>query len=656
MNSMYQAGKALILSVNFLKVSCIVFIFSVLAVELRAQDEEDTGPRRGSSIYDDSDSSKQIYGPRTSRFFLEEDVFMNRLRYYPIDTVIRNFHRFNDVQRNANLYQDLGNIGTAIHPIYYTVPDVIGVTSGFSVFDVYWDREMIRHYDTKSPYSNMHVILGGRGRSITRATYSRNINPQWNFGFTYRGLFIDKQVGRQGKGDRNARSHYYDFHTAYETKDSTYRVFFNFRRNNHLVVESGGVHVVDSTVIRNFFDQNAQPFLLEAMSRELRMNIHLYHQYKVGDALQVYHKLDRYRQGSRFTDRPSAEPDWFFDFVEIDSDTTNDYVKFRTLRNEVGIKGNLLKLFYNGYVALRDYRITYNQDTVGINLNRRGTESYLGGRMALRLDSLVEVTGWVEVMETGNYRIEGGIRSRWFDAALKQVQYEPSFLSQRYRGAHDLWLNNFSSINVTQLSGSLHYRSSVLAVSPGLTFTRLGNYVFYKDISVEGAEGTRQDVMPVQSPGEQVIFSPMLRASVKFFRHVRLSGFGIYSRLLEQSDDAIQQPELFINGQLAYENIFFNGNLDLHTGVDVHWKSDYYAPAYDVPIRQFYVQQGENKIITRAFPIIDVFVNAKIKRARIFFKYNNLLQAFTKEGYFPTPSYIGQQNSIDFGFDWSFYD
>src|SRR5690606_32332295 len=95
MNSMYQAGKALILSVKFLKVSCILFVLSVLTVELRAQDEEeDTGPRRGSSIYDDSDSSKQIYGPRTSRFFLEEDVFMNRLRYYPIDTIIRNFHRF----------------------------------------------------------------------------------------------------------------------------------------------------------------------------------------------------------------------------------------------------------------------------------------------------------------------------------------------------------------------------------------------------------------------------------------------------------------------------------------------------------------------------------------------------------------------------------
>ena len=99
-------------------------------------------------------------------------------------TISRDFHRFNDVQRNENLYQDLGVIGTSIRPIYYDVPDQIGVSSGYDIFNVYWDREQIKYWDTKSPYSNMHVIIGGRGRSITRATYSRNISPRWNFGLT----------------------------------------------------------------------------------------------------------------------------------------------------------------------------------------------------------------------------------------------------------------------------------------------------------------------------------------------------------------------------------------------------------------------------------------------------------------------------------------
>jgi hypothetical protein len=55
-------------------------------------------------------------------------------------------------------------------------------------------------------------------------------------------------------------------------------------------------------------------------------------------------------------------------------------------------------------------------------------------------------------------------------------------------------------------------------------------------------------------------------------------------------------------------------------------------------------------------PIVDIFFSARIKRGRIFFKYHNLLQAFTKEGYMLTPRYPGQRNVVDFGFDWSFYD
>lgn len=681
----------------------LLLIAGLGTITVLAQEEE---VRRGSRIIDDT--TKQIYGPRTSRYYSEEDVFMNRNVLHRVDTSIRNFHRFNDVQRNDNLYQDLGVIGTAIRPIYYQLPEQIGVTSGFNSFDVYWNREEIRYWDTKSPYSNMHVILGGRGRSITRATYSRNINPRWNFGLTYRGMFIDKQISRRAKGDRNVRGQYYHFFTTYQSKDSTYRIFANFRRGNHEVGESGGVRndVPANFTYKDYFTIDAQPYLTEAINQELRMNIHLYHQYRIGSGLQVYHQLDRYRQSNRFTDRPSAEPD--FDFVEIDSALTNDGAKFVSLRNEAGIKGSLSKLFYNGYFALRDYTMTYRNDTIfqgeTISNNRiRGTESYVGGRISLNIDSLLDVVGWAELLlPDGNYRIQGTIKSKWLDATLTQMQYEPTFMQQFYRGAHDYWNNyfvpeesRFSSINVTRLSGSVHYRSKVFTFSPGLTFTRIGNYVYFKRVisPIAGDPGFPDsnpldtDVLPIQSKGENVIASPHVRAELVLLRHVFLRGNAIYTRVVQESEgNPFELPELFVNGQLSYENIFFNGNLDMHAGVDIHWKSAYYALAYDVPTSQFYIQgdpgvagfngtggrnysgvftaggAAEGRFLTPALPnqpnlpVVDVFFNAKIKRGRIFFKYNNLFQAITGNGYFPTPLYPGQRNTLDFGFDWSFYD
>lgn len=656
-----------------------------------AQNDDDA-PRRGSRVIDDT--TKQIYGPRTSRYYFEEDVFLNREIYHQVDTAIRNFHRFNDVQRNDNLYQDLGIIGTSIRPIYYVAPQNIGVSSGFNSLDVYWDREEVKYWDTKSPYTNMYVILGGRGRSITRATYSRNINPRWNFGITYRGIFIDKQIARQGKGDRNTRGHYYDFYTAYQSKDSTYRLFANFRRMSHENAEFGGVrnNIFDPFTYADYFATDAQPWLTGANTRDLRMNIHLFHQYKVGSALQVYHKLDRYRQGNRFTDRPGSGPK--FDYVEIDSAVTNDRTKFVTFRNEFGVKGSLAKLFYNGYYAIRDYSMTYQYDTLyqgqsGLNV-RKGTESYVGGRVALKLDSLVDVVGWAELLlPRGNYRIEGTIKSEWFDATVRQLQYAPTFLQQYYRASRDFWINDFSNTNATQLEGALHYRSKTFTVSPGATLTRVGNHVFFKRVSpgprlnfYPKTNVDSTDVMPVQDAGENVIFSPNVKASLTLWKHVHIGGNVIYTRILEEtSEKAFQIPELFVNGQISYANIFFNGNFDMHGGIDIHWKSSYYAYAYDIPTQQFYHQGeaslagfndlgGQNfgagaddgRFLTPALPgaknlpIVDVFLNAKIKRGRVFFKYNNIFQAITGEGYFATPMYPGQRNTFDFGFDWSFYD
>src|SRR5688500_15972246 len=65
--------------------------------------------RQGSRIIDDT--TKQIYGPNTSRYFYETEVFYKREILHPIDTLIKNFQRWNYVQRYNNLYQDLGNIG-----------------------------------------------------------------------------------------------------------------------------------------------------------------------------------------------------------------------------------------------------------------------------------------------------------------------------------------------------------------------------------------------------------------------------------------------------------------------------------------------------------------------------------------------------------------
>lgn len=647
------------------KFICIGTLLCALGILLlsgiaEAQDETQTR-RRGSKIIDDS--TKQVYGPKTSKYYYEKDVYLNRISLHSIDTAIRDFHQFTYVQRGENKYQDLGNIGTAIRPIFFKMPEQIGATSGFSSFDMYWDVEQMKIYDTKSPYANMHVMLGGKGRSMTRVRFSRNINPRWNFGFTYRALLIDKQIQRQSKGDRNVRSTYYDLFTSYLSKDSSYRVIASFRRNNYDVDENGGVRIVNDQTWtdESYFSPNAQPNLLNAARNDLRMNIRIYQQYEIARPLQVYNIFERYRQGTEFTDVPSTEPENYYDYTDKSifinpTDTTQGLSKFRVIRDEVGIKGNLLKLFYQGYYAARWYD-NYNLYTGRI----KDFEHYLGGRMSLRLDSLGELSGWAELQDNGNYRIEGELKSKWFEASLKQMQYSVPLVYMLYRGPHDNWDNtgdtdsgnSFDAINATQLSGYVHYTSRRLSVSPGVTLTRAGNYVFMKQIAEKVPGENIQTVLPIQSTGEQFIASPEVKFSLTMLKHVHFRGNVIYTELLASNDDAIQIPKLFINAQLAYENIHYNGNLDIQTGLQFHYQSDYDALGYDVPMGLYYVQKTN---VVKGFPLVDVFVSARIKKGKVFFKYNNIMQAFTKEGYFLTYGYPGQRNILDFGFDWSFYD
>jgi hypothetical protein len=617
----------------------------VLALPSFAQEDE-PAPRKGSKIIDDS--TKNIYGPNTSRYYFEEDFFANRNAIHFIDTARWNFHRFSYVQRYDNFYQDLGNIGTAIRPVYNQGSERIGTTSGFDSYDLYWNSETIRYYDTKSPYSNMKVILGGKGRSVTRVTFSRNITPRWNFGFNYRALLIDKQVQRQGKGDRNVRSTYHDFYSVYHTKDSAYSIFLNYRKNYHQADEYGGVLVnQDDFSYSDFFEDNAQPTLTEAESNDTRSNYHLFHQYRLGSGLQLYHKGDFYKQRNRFKDDDPGND--FYDAIVVDSATTHDEVNFKTFRNEVGVKGNLLKLFYNGYAAWRNYSMDYKyfyEDE--FYLDTSDDEFYVGGSIELQVDSLIEVKGKAEWMLDERYQVQGSIRTKWFEAAAKRSVSTPTFLQQAYRGSHDVWLNTFTNVEATEVKGSLIYQSEKVSVYPGVRFSTFRKYIFFKEDL-----NNIQHVLPVQASGYQTWVSPELNFSFTFAKHINLTVQGLYTRILENSENAIQVPEMFVNSQLSYSNIWFKGNLDFQVGIDAHWKSVYYAHGYDPVIQQFYVQQNFRNPST---PIVDVFLNAKIRRARIFVKYNNVLMLFNNYGNIPTPYYPGIKNLLDFGFDWSFYD
>jgi hypothetical protein len=428
-------------------------------------------------------------------------------------------------------------------------------------------------------------------------------------------------------------------------------VLFNYRRIRHRVFENGGIEVIapDSTYA-SLFDPNVRPKLTEALSVEQRNQFHLFHEYRFGD-FQVYHSGDLGKQHNLYRENLSVDPVEYYDHNEMDSSLVKDSVHFSTFTNEFGLKGRTGKIFYNGYYKVRSYQVNYKylkSDT--LSFPSRGVEQYLGGRIEFNYDSLTRIQGWAELLNTGQHRIEGELRSPWLDADIKRLLSKPGFIQNAYRGRFDYWNYNFKDVQTTQASAHLKISVGPVSVSPGFTYTLLKNYIYFQQGEFDG---TDQTVLPVQSSGIQQLVSPEFTMDLRFFRYVHLRPQVIYSRLLQNDDNALRIPELFVNGQLAFEHYLFKKNLQVQIGVDAHWNSAYTPLAYDPAIQQFYVQ---NSVVAPSFLLTDVFLNGKVKRGRFFVKYHNLVQAFTKQGYLPTPGYPGQPNVFDLGFELLLFD
>jgi hypothetical protein len=248
------------------------------------------------------DSTKVIYGPTSTKYFLEEDVFNNRKRLYNIDTMMNGIHNFNFVQRHKNLYQDLGNIGTAIRPIFYKAPEQIGTLLGYDAFSLYtFKPSQVRYYNTKSPFSNIIYVPAGNDQDLLQFELSRNIDSLWNVGINVQRIAANKQlIDKTTTGDNTAISHW-DFmiHSNYQTKNKKYSLLTYLNLSDHNSNDQGGV-VLDNNVnasrIYTYSEMlglsGNRPLLTNASTRDKSYNLHIYHEYVGYKAFQIYQVID----------------------------------------------------------------------------------------------------------------------------------------------------------------------------------------------------------------------------------------------------------------------------------------------------------------------------------------------------------------------------
>jgi hypothetical protein len=597
------------------------------------------------------DSTKMVYGPKTSLYYYEKFVKNNTFKKLELDTSLTGFHNYEPVANTWYKYQDLGNLGTAARPVFYKVPVQIGRTSGFHAYDLYHNSpDSIKYYDTKSPHTKIEAFFGGGNRNKLDVGFTRNIKPNWNVGIAYHTIRATKTLNPTTRDDHNVVNDSYEIHTNYKSENGKYFLLANITRMKHKVDEQGGIIPPDVDTTSLYFTyEDAKVWLSNSQAVDLRQNYHLYHEYELLKGWQAYHVFDKAKQAVTFVaDLETSDAD-FFNENRYNSDnedhpysieeTTNNHSHFSEWKNEVGFKGDFGPVYYNAFLKFRTGRMASRF----FSSNNSFNELSLGGALRGEINEnwIFEAEG--EYLIPDGYRIKGLFKSPFLDVSYTKALYKPNMMQQRYNGNHYRWDNDFSSTGVDQIKGTLKGDFKNYRIRPNITINRINNYIFYN-----------QGMVPEQISSEAFMVIPGLESHLVFAGKFHWQSEAYYTLITGEAADKFRIPELFVNTRIFFDGPLFDENVYVQLGIEGRYRSDNYAPAYMPATQQFYLQDSFN---VYAYPVADAFLNLRINRTRVLFRYNHLNAGqMSNDGYFVTPDFTGLKGALDLGISWYFFD
>ncbi len=593
------------------------------------------------------DSTRQVYGPSSTGYILESDVFKNRKITYHPDTLIHRFYKTDMLSASGWMYQDLGNTGTASKSILFMPNESIFTETGFQAFSLYAPRlNEVKYFNTKSPFTNMGYVQGFKGNSQLIFTHSQNVNSRLNFALNVNRINASKQFNASTREDKLIDHWNYHVSSNYTGKKEKYTLLAVFYHLNHLQHEQGGVSNADS-LMKNYrlidsdYNLTYNERLSGVTSSERWNNLHLYQQYKLANGFQAFHVFDMERKKYFYNDNLFQQNRLSGIYTDTTStaDTLRQYMFLRSFTNKLGIKGRLKGFDYQAYVIHRLYDFYDRSSNISSKANTPD-EIFLGAQAAFYLnDSSKYILAEAEIGPSA-YKIDGELHYNDFIVRLRSSSYPPGLIYREFRSEAMQWDNSFSNPLYLHLAGEYLVNVGRMRLKPSFRYTNLTRYLYFD-----------RNALPAQSlSGINFIDAGFeLGYSGRVFS---LSNQLFINKKLSDKDDVLRMPAITNNTNVMFK-IRYAKVLDIYAGLDIYYKSAYKADAYMPLTRQFYLQD-DYKIWNYA--IVDPFLMFQIKRVRLAFKYSNAGHGLIRNGYFTTPYYLGMRSSFFLKVEWPLFD
>lgn len=612
------------------------------------------GSGSSKSIIDDS--TKVIYGPHTALHYFENDILNNRDSVrYRVDTLLKNFQRWSPIDRSWGTLVDLGNTGTASRNLFFKPREEIGTQLGMRAYDTYAiDANEVQYIDTKSQYTDLTFVNGGKKTTLGRFGYSQNIHARWNFGFRGQRLTSTKQYGAYSTINSESllgQNWTALIHTSYHSENKKYSLLAHYRHLNQKVREQGGV-IVTSPDNPYPYDGTAK-ISNDANSWERRHAFRLYQQYRLANGFQLFQQAEYQSVINRYTDKDIAigVEKGIYPTPIYNPDTTRQDIYSKVFDNKIGIKGQYKEFNYRAYLRNRLYGVK------SLSQPSEDAETlFTTYRTRLKFDNILGLWLGYYLKDSSNYltaegalnlvnaeySIKGDLHTKWGKVGIQSISTEPDILAQRYVGNHFSWQNNFSPTNVVTMYGQLPLKTASAVFTPEIQIHQINNFVYYDTIA-----------LPRQ-----------LNEGFRLYRigattDIQLNRWNFQARgfvTLNENGEVIRIPKFFGSGQVTFDFVYAKV-LFIQLGMSAIYRSAYLADAYMPLTQQFHLQ---NTSTLQARAVVDAFANVRIKRVRLFFKMSYLNQGSADglfpQGYYITPGYIGAGRAFSFGVNWPLFD
>lgn len=577
-------------------------------------------------------------------------------------------YKFNYLRKDRYGLLPFANTGQTYNTLIYhfdntaTTPGSVAQARHFNYMGV----DEIKYYYLPTPVTDLFYRSAFQQGQLLDATFSMNTSQRINFSVGYKGL---RSLGKYV----NSLTSTGNFRAAasYRTKNDRYHIKAHWVAQDLLNEENGGL--TDQALAQ--FTSNDPEF---AEREQLDVNldgtenildgtrVYVNHYYKllskkdsltdyslkVGHIFNSENKFYQIEQiassdlfGDAFEDGASRDrTDQEETYNELFATYTDDKL------GELTFQLNALNYNY-GYKTV----IIVDQDDDGVNEtipNRlQGTNIAVGGRYNNKIGKL-DVVGEAQVNVAGDFdgfNIAGSIG---YDIT-KEAHLEASIISNSRPANYNhllsqsnyvnyIWHNapSYSNVTTNSLSGRL---SSKKWANIDVSATTINNYAYF---------GLNEDSLVTSLQSNEAVNHLKITANREFIYGKFALDATATLQNVSGAENVLNVPDFVTRGSIYFTDRLFKKALFLQTGVTFNYFSKYNLNAYDPILAEFYVQNQEE---FGAFPLVDVFVNLKVRQTRIFVKAEHINSGFTGNNFFSAPGYPYRDFNVRFGLVWNFF-